>query len=104
MVPRPIARLPLIAPFAAFRGVCEHNRPTARKAGAPGVLAAITVPPRTRMLDRRRSEQSHHFFFYTCVVSLIMWIVLAFAVDKLHGQTATPHGFPTEVTISSSSR
>jgi hypothetical protein len=46
------------------------------------------------MHDRRRSDHHehhpHHPFFYTFVVSLIMWIVLAFAIDKLHGQ-APPH-------------
>ncbi len=48
------------------------------------------------MHDRRRSNQSRHPFFYTFVVSLLIWTVLAFAVVKLHGQAATPHGFLVE--------
>ena len=44
------------------------------------------------MHDRRRSTPARHAFFYSGVVSLLIWIALAFAIAKLHGQTATPHG------------
>jgi hypothetical protein len=60
----------------------EHPRHTAAPtAGAPGV-----------MLDRRRSDQhrSRHPLLFICVVSLLLWGALAFAVAKLHGQAATP--------------
>lgn len=81
MVPQLVARRSLTVPFASPLPVSSHRRPAAPTAGAPG-----------EMFDRRHTDQERHPFFYTCVVSLLIWCVLAFVAARLYGQVGTPHG------------
>jgi len=84
MVPQLIARRPLMVPFAGPLPMSSHRPAATPTAGAPG-----------EMFDRRHTDQERHPFFYTCVVSLLIWCVLAFVVARLYGQAETPHGLLT---------